>query len=122
MTDPGDRVQPILVVTLGRDPHLHYDEYLAAGLPIANAVIEGACRYLVKDRMDITGARWSLDGAEAVLKLRALAASGDFEAYWRFHEEREQSSNHDVHYAAFAPPQPRVPARRGRPQLRLIKS
>jgi hypothetical protein len=102
--------------------YLHYDEYLAAGLPIASGVIEGACRYLVKDRMDITGARWSLEGAEAVLKLRALAASGDFEAYWKFHEEREQSSNHDVHYAAFAPPQPRVPARRGRPQLRLIKS
>ncbi len=102
--------------------YLHYDEYLAAGLPIASGVIEGACRYLVKDRMDITGARWGLDGAEAVLKLRALAASGDFEAYWKFHEERERSSNHDVYYAACTPPQPCLPDRRGRPQLRLIKS
>lgn len=43
--------------------YLHYDQYLAAGLPIATGVIEGACRYLVKDRMEKTGARWNLVGA-----------------------------------------------------------
>ena len=62
-------------------PYLHYDRYLAAGYPIATGVIEGACRYLVRDRMELTGARWRLVGAEAVLKLRALRASGDFDAY-----------------------------------------
>src|SRR5438874_4574097 len=61
---------------------LDYPTALAAGWPIATGVIEGACRYLVKDRMDITGARWGLDGAEAVLKLRALISNGDFEDYW----------------------------------------
>ena len=62
--------------------YLKYDTYLAKGFPIATGVIEGACRYLVKDRMEVTGARWSLAGAEAVLRLRALQASGDFDAYW----------------------------------------
>ena len=70
-------------------PYLHYDRYLAAGYPIATGVIEGACRYLVRDRMDLTGARWRLAGAEAVMKLRALRASGDFDPYWDFHEARE---------------------------------
>lgn len=79
--------------------YLRYDEYLAAGLPIATGVIEGACRYLVKDRMDITGARWSVEGAEAVLQLRALRASGDFEAYWAFHRERQLYRNHLSRYA-----------------------
>ena len=65
-------------------PYLHYDRYLAAGYPIATGVIEGACRYLVRDRMELTGARWRLVGAEAVLKLRALRASRDFDAYWDF--------------------------------------
>jgi hypothetical protein len=51
---------------------LHYDRALADGLPIATGVIEGACRYLVQDRMGRTGARWSLTGAEAILRLRAL--------------------------------------------------
>src|SRR5262249_2661501 len=51
---------------------VHYNRALADGLPIATGVIEGACRYLVKDRMDRTGARWSLKGAEAVLRLRSL--------------------------------------------------
>ncbi len=74
---------------------MHYDEYLAAGYPIASGVIEGACRYLVKDRMDRTGARWSLTGAEAVLQIRALVASGDFEFYWDFHTKEEYKRNYD---------------------------
>ena len=79
--------------------YLQYDQYLAKGFPIATGVIEGACRYLLKDRMEVTGARWSLAGAEAVLRLRALQASGDFDAYWRFHERRESLRNHAAHYA-----------------------
>jgi len=78
--------------------YLRYNEYLAAGFPIATGVIEGACRHLIKDRMDLTGARWSLEGAEAVLRLRALRASGDFDDYWRFHEARERSRNHASRY------------------------
>lgn len=63
---------------------LRYDEYLRDGLPIATGVIEGACRYLVRDRIEITGATWKLNGAEAVLptlRLRSLVASGDFDKY-----------------------------------------
>ncbi len=62
-------------------------------------VIEGACRHLVKDRMAVTGARWSLDGAEAVLQLRALRSSRDFDEYWTFHEAREYERNHQTLYA-----------------------
>ena len=79
--------------------NMQYDQYLKMGLPIATGVIEGACRYLVKDRMDRTGARWSLKGAEAVLRLRALRTSGDFDAYWPFHEEQEYLRNHVALYA-----------------------
>jgi hypothetical protein len=66
-----------------KQDHLGYATALAKGWPIATGIIEGACRHIVKDRMDITGARWSLHGAEAILKLRALIASSDFEDYWR---------------------------------------
>jgi hypothetical protein len=90
--------------------YLHYDRYLAAGLPIASGVIEGACRYLVKDRMELTGAVWRLASAEAVLKLRALHASGDFDEYWEFHERQERARNHDVLYANQAPPHIKPPA------------
>ncbi len=98
---------------------LRYDVCLAVGYPIATGVIEGACRYLVKDRMEITGARWSLAGAEAILKLRALLASGDFEEYWAFHEAAEFERVHAQHYAEGAPPSTApVPSR---PKLRLVK-
>jgi hypothetical protein len=80
-------------------PYLNYPDYLAKGYPIATGVIEGACRYLVKDRMEITGARWGLEGGEAVLKLRALVINGDFEAYWAFHETQEYHRNHQAKFA-----------------------
>jgi hypothetical protein len=78
--------------------YLRYDTALAAGWPIATGIIEGACRHLVKDRLDITGARWGLAGAEAVLKLRALRSNGDFDAYWAWHEEQELTRNHQARY------------------------
>ena len=78
--------------------YLDYPSALAAGWPIATGVIEGACRHVVKDRMDITGARWSAEGAEAVLKLRALRANNDFEPYWRHHLQREHQRIHQSRY------------------------
>ena len=75
---------------------------LAEGWPIATGVIEGACRHLVKDRFDITGARWSLDGAEAILKLRALTANGDFDDYWVYHLRKEHERIHQSRYGLAA--------------------
>jgi hypothetical protein len=71
-----------------------YATALTHGWPIATGIIEGACRHLVKDRMDLTGARWSLAGAEAVLHLRSLRASGDFEDYMVFHNCQEHQRNY----------------------------
>jgi hypothetical protein len=68
---------------------LRYDQALEAGWPIATGVIEGACRHLIADRLSLGGARWGLDGAEAVLTLRAVISNGDFQKYWRFHLQRE---------------------------------
>ena len=73
----------------GKQEFLRYDQALAAGWPIATGVIEGACRHLIGDRLDITGARWGLQGAEAVLTLRAVISNGDFDEYWRYHLARE---------------------------------
>ncbi len=74
--------------------YLRYPEFLSNGFPIATGVIEGACRHLVQDRLGITGARWGLAGAEAILKLRALHSSGDWDEYWRFHEQKEAERNY----------------------------
>jgi hypothetical protein len=79
--------------------YLNYPYYLAKGYPIATGVIEGACRHLVKDRMETTGARWGLEGGEAVLKLRALVINGDFDAYWDFHAQQEYQRNHRAKFS-----------------------
>ena len=83
---------------LNKKSYLNYPSALANGWPIATGVIEGACRHLVKDRMDITGARWGLNGAEAVLQLRAVRVNGDFDAYWQFHLDQERHRVHESRY------------------------
>lgn len=93
--------------------NMSYEKYLEWGFPIATGVIEGACRHLVKDRMDLTGARWSLDGAEAVLRLRSIHASGDWKEYFEFHEGRDYERNHRSRYAR--------PERLERPNLQVVK-
>lgn len=75
-----------------------YKTYLRKGYPIGTGVIEGACRYLIGDRMDITGARWSLEGAEAVLRIRSIIKSNDFEEYWKFHLRQEFIRNYASKY------------------------
>jgi hypothetical protein len=78
--------------------YLDYPTALAKGWPVATGIIEGACRHLVKDRLALTGARWRLDGAEAVLRLRAVRANGDWHSYWRFHLAQERKRVHQSRY------------------------
>lgn len=71
-------------------PHMAYDAYLQAGWPIASGVIEGACRHLVKDRMELSGMRWHQESAEALLNLRAVAENNDWDAYHAFRRRQRQ--------------------------------
>lgn len=73
---------------------MRYDEYLRDGLPIASGSVEGACKNLIKDRMERSGMRWTLRTAEAMVKLRATYLSGDLKEYWHFHMQKEQARLH----------------------------
>ena len=77
-------------------PYLHYDQYLADGWPIASGVIEGACRHLVKDRCELSGMRWTKQGVENLLGLRAVAENGDWAAYQRFHQHQRHQRLYGV--------------------------
>ena len=68
---------------------MRYDEYLAAGYPIASGVIEGACRHFVKDRMERAGMRWTIVGAQAMLDLRSVALNGDWDGSAQYRIQRE---------------------------------
>ena len=71
--------------------HMRYDEYLAAGYPIGSGVAEGACRHLVKDRLEQTGMRWTVEGAQAMLHNRALYLNGQWEKFLEYRIEQEQT-------------------------------
>jgi hypothetical protein len=70
-------------------PYMCYDEYLAQGWPIGTGVVEGACRHLAKDRLEQSGMRWTQDGAQGVLDLRAVRINGHWERYWPFHRHHQ---------------------------------
>jgi hypothetical protein len=69
--------------------YMRYDHYLAQGWPIGTGVVEGACRHVVKDRMEQSGMRWTKNGAEAVLDLRAIRINGQWETYWAYHRQQQ---------------------------------
>lgn len=102
-----------------RKDMMNYGELLAAGTPIASGVIEGACRHLICDRLETSGARWTLVRADAIMQLRALLSNGDFDAYWQFHEMSERQRNHDLRYAGGKAPEVKnaIPGR----HLRVVK-
>lgn len=85
---------------------MRYDEYLALGYPIGSGNAEGACRNLVKDRMDGTGMKWKLEGARAMLWTRALYLNDEWDDFVEFRIQREQQQlygvdrQHSYHTAA----------------------
>lgn len=78
---------------------MRYDEYLAKGWPIASGPVEGACKNLIKDRMERSGMRWTEEMAEAIVQLRAIYLSGDFDRYWKFHIAKDQQRLHPGHWS-----------------------
>ena len=73
---------------------MRYDEYLRRGYPIASGVIEGACRHLVKDRMERSGMRWTLEGARSMLHVRATFQSDHWRAFLDHRIKCEAQLNH----------------------------
>ncbi len=80
--------------------YMRYDKALAAGWPIATGMIEGACRFVIEDRFGITGARWSPDGADVILKLRAVVVNGDLDDYMTYYKQRYLE---DIHLTRYDP-------------------
>lgn len=69
---------------------MQYDVYLTAGYPIGSGVVESTCGHTVKDRMEGSGRRWSIPGAESMLLLRSVITSHDWDAYWESHMHQER--------------------------------
>jgi hypothetical protein len=78
--------------------HMKYDKALANGWPIATGLIEGSCRFVIEDRFGITGARWSPEGAEDILKIRAVVVNGDLRDYMRYYKQRYRGEHHLARY------------------------
>jgi hypothetical protein len=70
--------------------HMRYDIYLKRGYPVGSGVVEGACKNLVKDRMEQCGMRWTIAGAEAVLGMRSIQINGMTSDYWQYHIAQEK--------------------------------
>ena len=83
-----------------RKQYMKYDEYLEKGYPIGSGVIEGTCRNLVNDRMELSGMHWSKKGAESMLELRSIKINGLWNEYWDYHISRQKNVIYDGNIAA----------------------
>jgi len=88
------RLERVIVYLENNRDLMRYDEYLEKGYPIGSGVVEGACRHLVKDRMELTGMRWRIAGAQAMLDLRAVYLNDDWDAF----QQRRINENHERLY------------------------
>ena len=88
---PRKTVQAVITYYENNREHMHYDEYLAAGYPIGSGVAEGACRHLVKDRLEQTGMRWTVAGAQAMLYTRAIYLNDQWDDFLEYHIQTEQT-------------------------------
>lgn len=85
--------QKVITYLKNHQTYMCYEDYLSKGYPIGTGVIESACSHVVKQRTEITGARWGIDGAEAVLKLRSVKQSNEWDDYWGFHTNKREDSD-----------------------------
>lgn len=95
--DLGDVDRAVTYLT-NNHQHMRYDKALAHGWPIATGLIEGACRHVIEDRFGLTGARWSPNGAEDILKIRAVVVNGDLDAYLAYYKQRYLNEHHLTRY------------------------
>jgi hypothetical protein len=84
------QLQAVITYLENNRDYMQYDYYLDFGYPIGSGVVEGACRHLVKDRMELTGMRWTTEGAQAMLDLRAINLNGDWDEFQQCRIEDQQ--------------------------------
>jgi hypothetical protein len=77
--------------------HMRYEICLARGYPIGSGVIEGACRNLINDRLELTGMSWTLRGAESVMRLRAVHINKDWDTFWKHRRKSERKRLYGTH-------------------------
>ena len=85
-----EKFSKVITYLSNHKQYMNYDQYLAQGYAIASGVVESACGHVVKDRMEISGARWGINGAESILKLRSIEKSNEWDDYWKFFTKQAQ--------------------------------
>ena len=88
-----EKFQKVITYFKNHKQYMKYDEYLSQGYPIGSGVVESACSHVVKDRMEISGARWGICGSEAILKLRSVSKSNDWDKYWDFYTTKAKDND-----------------------------
>jgi hypothetical protein len=83
-TSQRDHLSKVIGYLSNNRAYMRYDVCLSQGYPIGSGVVEGACRHVVKDRMEGTGMRWCIAGAQAMLDLRGIYCNGDWETFQQY--------------------------------------
>jgi len=83
---PNKKKQLKKAITYFTNHHhkMDYKWFLKKGYPISSSIVESTCKHLVKDRMEQSGMRWSSQGAQNMMDLRAVKINGDISEFMDF--------------------------------------
>ncbi len=93
-----ETISKVITYLKNHKDYMKYDDYLLKGYPIGSGVVESACGHIVKDRMEISGARWGINGGESILKLRSLMKSDDWEEYWNYYMSQAKDKKKNMFF------------------------
>jgi len=92
-----EKLRKVITYLENGKEHMRYDLYLIKGYPVGSGVVEGACRHLVKDRMEQSGMHWTIAGAEAMLGMRSIQINKMVPIYWQYHIAKERKRLYALH-------------------------
>lgn len=88
-----EKFEKVIAYLKNHQQYMKYDEFLECGYPIGTGVVESACGHVVKNRMEIAGARWGIKGSEAILRLRSIERSKDWDEYWNYFTQHARNNS-----------------------------
>lgn len=91
---PRKHLESVITYFHNNQQYMRYDEYIAQGYPIGSGVVEGGCRHVVKDRMERSGMRWEVEGAQPLLDLRTIKLNEEWDAFYKHRIRTEQQTHY----------------------------
>jgi hypothetical protein len=72
---------------------MRYPKFRQQGFCTSTGVVEAGCKVVIGTRLKRSGMHWTVEGANAIIALRACKLSGRFEDFWERRSEQRKAAS-----------------------------